>query len=105
MAQQAGAACGAAMGVHGLYCHGMAQQANSPFSVHVPTDPGTPLSIAAGEIGEEYEERRAAEQPVDDLMGLVEQIVPYDMTHNAGGWAPIYLCACCLCIRSTTPCI
>jgi 26S proteasome regulatory subunit N1 len=37
----------------------------------------------AGEIGEEYEERRAAEQPFDDLMGLVEQIVPYDMTHNA----------------------
>lgn len=43
-----------------------------------------PPSLAAGEIGEEYEERRAAEQPIDDLMGLVEQIVPYDMTHNAG---------------------
>lgn len=43
------------------------------------------LCCAAGEIGEEYEERRAGEQPFDDLMGLVEQIVPYDMTHNAGG--------------------
>ncbi len=39
----------------------------------------------AGEIGEEYEERRGADRPVDDLMALVDQIVPYDMTHNAGG--------------------
>ncbi|KAL4435475.1 hypothetical protein ABPG77_006237 [Micractinium sp. CCAP 211/92] len=37
----------------------------------------------AGEIGEEYEERRGADRPVDDLMALVDQIVPYDMTHNA----------------------
>jgi 26S proteasome regulatory subunit N1 len=38
----------------------------------------------AGEIAEEYKVRHAKEQPVDDLLHLVAQIVPYHMTHNAG---------------------
>ncbi|GAB4816037.1 hypothetical protein N2152v2_003083 [Parachlorella kessleri] len=37
----------------------------------------------AGEIGEEFEERRSKEEAVDDLQALVAQIVPFDMTHNA----------------------
>lgn len=39
----------------------------------------------AGEIGDEYEERLAADPPasVDDLMALVAEIVPWNMTHNA----------------------
>ena len=39
----------------------------------------------AAEIGEEHEERLAAEPPagVDDLMALVARIVPWDMAHNA----------------------
>jgi len=38
----------------------------------------------AAEIGEEYEIRKEEEgQPIDDLMSLVKQIVPYNMTHNA----------------------
>lgn len=48
-----------------------------------PCPPRRPTG-PAGEIGEEYEERRGADLPVDDLMALVDQIVPYDMTHNAG---------------------
>jgi 26S proteasome regulatory subunit N1 len=40
----------------------------------------------AGEIAEEYKVRHEKEQPVDDLLHLVEQIVPYHMTHNAGVW-------------------
>ena len=38
----------------------------------------------AGEIGDEYEERLAADPPasVDDLMALVDEIVPYNMAHN-----------------------
>lgn len=39
----------------------------------------------AGEIAEEYKVRHEKEQPVDDLLHLVRQIVPYHMTHNAGG--------------------
>ena len=38
----------------------------------------------AGEIGQEYAARREAEKPVDDLLELVAQIVPYHMSHNAG---------------------
>ena len=39
----------------------------------------------AGEIGEEYEERLAADPPasVDDLLALVSVLVPYNMSHNA----------------------
>jgi 26S proteasome regulatory subunit N1 len=39
----------------------------------------------AAEIGEEHEERRAADPPapVDDLMALVGRIVPWDMAHHA----------------------
>uniref|UniRef100_A0A383WPA2 26S proteasome non-ATPase regulatory subunit 2 homolog n=1 Tax=Tetradesmus obliquus TaxID=3088 RepID=A0A383WPA2_TETOB len=37
----------------------------------------------AGEIAEEYKDRHEKEQPVDDLLHLVAQIVPYHMTHNA----------------------
>lgn len=43
----------------------------------------------AGEIGEEYEQRRSDDLPVLDLLDLVEQIVPYDMSHNAGGRARV----------------
>jgi 26S proteasome regulatory subunit N1 len=38
----------------------------------------------AGEIAEEYKARHEKEQPVEDLLHLVAQIVPYHMTHNAG---------------------
>lgn len=39
----------------------------------------------AGEIAEEYEERQTSEEPkpVEDLMKLVHEIVPWNMTHNA----------------------
>ncbi|KAK9842343.1 hypothetical protein WJX81_007723 [Elliptochloris bilobata] len=37
----------------------------------------------AGEIGQEYAARCEAEKPVDDLLELVVQIVPYHMSHNA----------------------
>eukprot|EP00882_Tetradesmus_deserticola_P007472 GHRQ01007871.1.p1 GENE.GHRQ01007871.1~~GHRQ01007871.1.p1 ORF type:complete len:541 (+),score=254.60 GHRQ01007871.1:724-2346(+) len=37
----------------------------------------------AGEIAEEYKVRHEQEQPVDELLHLVAQIVPYHMTHNA----------------------
>jgi 26S proteasome regulatory subunit N1 len=45
----------------------------------------------AGEIGQEYQARREAEQPSDDLLKLVSQIVPYQMTHNAGNPSPSLL--------------
>lgn len=38
----------------------------------------------SGEIGEEYHARREKSEGVDDLLGLVAQIVPFHMTHNAG---------------------
>ena len=43
------------------------------------------LRHLAGEIGAEYEERKAADPPknTDDLMSLVGKIVPWQMTHNA----------------------
>lgn len=37
----------------------------------------------AGDIGQEYAERHAAEAASDDLLKLVADIVPYHMTHNA----------------------
>eukprot|EP00878_Enallax_costatus_P009276 GHUV01009695.1.p1 GENE.GHUV01009695.1~~GHUV01009695.1.p1 ORF type:complete len:780 (+),score=173.65 GHUV01009695.1:1347-3686(+) len=37
----------------------------------------------AGEISEEYKARHEANEPVDQLLQLVDQIVPYHMTHNA----------------------
>ncbi|CAI5978757.1 unnamed protein product [Closterium sp. NIES-64] len=37
----------------------------------------------AGEIGVEYQLRQADDKPVDDLMGLVQQIVPFHVEHNA----------------------
>ena len=42
----------------------------------------------SGEIGEEYHTRREAEEPVEDLLELVSQIVPYHMSHNAGARRP-----------------
>jgi len=42
----------------------------------------------AGEIGQEYAARREREAPVDDLLELVADIVPYHMSHNAGA-APV----------------
>ena len=38
----------------------------------------------SGEIGEEYHMRREKGESVEDLLGLVAQIVPFHMTHNAG---------------------
>ncbi|KAL3695426.1 hypothetical protein R1sor_009502 [Riccia sorocarpa] len=37
----------------------------------------------AGEIGVEFQERQGQEKPVDDLMDLVKQIVPFHVKHNA----------------------
>jgi RPN1 N-terminal domain len=37
----------------------------------------------AGEIGAEWAERVEAEKPTDDLLTLVQQIVPFHMAHNA----------------------
>ena len=53
--------------------------------VSLPASPPPCLPVPpAGEIGDEWEERRAADAPADDLMALVDLIVPYNMTHNAG---------------------
>lgn len=41
------------------------------------------LRHIAGEIAEEYKQRQDEEKETDDLMKLVEQIVPYHMTHFA----------------------
>jgi hypothetical protein len=51
--------------------------------------PSSLPALRAGEIGDEWEERRAADAPADDLMALVELIVPYNMTHNAGNAAAV----------------
>lgn len=37
----------------------------------------------AGEISQEYAQRTQDEKPIDDLLSLVNEIVPFDMTHNA----------------------
>ena len=37
----------------------------------------------AGEIGREYDARSDEEKPTDDLIKLVEEIVPFNMQHNA----------------------
>lgn len=37
----------------------------------------------AGEIGQEYYERELQTEPVDDLLDLVKQIVPFHIKHNA----------------------
>ena len=37
----------------------------------------------AGEIGEEWPARDEAQQPVDDLLRLIQDIVPFHMAHNA----------------------
>uniref|UniRef100_A0A7N0UKP4 26S proteasome non-ATPase regulatory subunit 2 homolog n=1 Tax=Kalanchoe fedtschenkoi TaxID=63787 RepID=A0A7N0UKP4_KALFE len=37
----------------------------------------------AGEIAQEYAKRQGEEAPIDDLMGLVQQIVAFHMKHNA----------------------
>ncbi|GFP86441.1 26S proteasome non-ATPase regulatory subunit 2 homolog a [Phtheirospermum japonicum] len=37
----------------------------------------------AGEISQEYSKRQNEEGPIDDLMGLVKQIVSFHMKHNA----------------------
>ncbi|KAL6067324.1 26S proteasome non-ATPase regulatory subunit 2 [Balamuthia mandrillaris] len=41
------------------------------------------VRFLSGEIGNEYATRQEISQPVDDLMVLVDQIVPFDMRHNA----------------------
>jgi len=37
----------------------------------------------SAEIGREYGDRKESKRPVDDLMALVDEIVPYDISHNA----------------------
>eukprot|EP00897_Mesotaenium_endlicherianum_P000523 jgi/Mesen1/10471/ME000083S09976 len=37
----------------------------------------------AGEIGQEYQRRLLDEGPVDDIMGLIKQIIPFHIQHNA----------------------
>jgi 26S proteasome regulatory subunit N1 len=37
----------------------------------------------SGEIAQEYEVRQSEGKPVDDLLRLVDEIVPFDMAHNA----------------------
>jgi 26S proteasome regulatory subunit N1 len=41
------------------------------------------IRTLAGEIGQEYQQRQAEEKPVEDLMGLVRQIIPFHVQHNA----------------------
>ena len=60
----------------------------------------------SGEIGEEYHARREKGQDVDDLLGLVAQIVPFHMTHNAGELlqALRQQCMCQICAASSHKC-
>lgn len=37
----------------------------------------------SGEVAEEFQQRQDEEKPVDDLILLVDQIIPFDMQHNA----------------------
>ncbi len=37
----------------------------------------------SGEISKEFVQRQTDEKPVDDLMRLVDEIIPFDMQHNA----------------------
>eukprot|EP01117_Protostelium_nocturnum_P011638 TRINITY_DN422_c0_g1_i3.p1 TRINITY_DN422_c0_g1~~TRINITY_DN422_c0_g1_i3.p1 ORF type:complete len:870 (-),score=199.11 TRINITY_DN422_c0_g1_i3:83-2692(-) len=37
----------------------------------------------AGEIGEEYDNRMESKASIDDLLQLVDEIIPFDMAHNA----------------------
>lgn len=37
----------------------------------------------SGEIAEEFAQRREEDKDVEELIKLVDEIVPYDMTHNA----------------------
>lgn len=37
----------------------------------------------SGEIATEYSQRQEENKPVDDLLALVDEIVPFDMKHNA----------------------
>ncbi len=38
----------------------------------------------SGEIGQEFTQRQQDDKPVDDLIRLVDDIIPFDMSHNAG---------------------
>ena len=42
----------------------------------------------AAEIGAEFHHRQEAEEDTQQLLDLVTQIVPYHMSHNAGGLLP-----------------
>lgn len=48
-------------------------------------DPPLPHSHLAGQISDEYTDRITSDPPkaVDDIMKLVEVIIPYNMQHNA----------------------
>lgn len=37
----------------------------------------------SGEVGQEYQQRQEEGKPVEDLLLLVDKIVPYNMQHNA----------------------
>lgn len=41
------------------------------------------VKYISGEIGDEYSQRKADEKAVDELFLLVDQIVPFNMAHNA----------------------
>ena len=40
------------------------------------------LRSLSGEIGQEYNKRVESQESFDDLMGLVDTIIPYFMKHN-----------------------
>jgi len=41
------------------------------------------VRFLSGEISQEWDERQKDTKPVDDLIKLVDEIVPFDITHNA----------------------
>jgi len=41
------------------------------------------VKYLSGEIAKEYEERQKDKTPTDDIVKLVDQIIPFDMSHNA----------------------
>lgn len=53
------------------------------LAVHAPLTLWPTRSYISGEIGAEFRSRSDDGRPTDDLIGLAQEIVPYNMRHNA----------------------